>query len=150
MSKVQSIHIHFLQHPRDDGEEFSYEQVYFFLKSLGWNLDLSKPIEFLKFNPADVVDHMDLEVENEAELLEKIRKKDALNEPMGLGLYRDGELSFTYELKKDEFGMFYFWFVVDGELVGQGPCIVFEQLARKIVKPFCDKYDVQDLQLTHG
>ena len=150
MSKVQSIHIHFLQHPRDDGEDFSYEQVYFFLKSLGWTLDLSKPIEFLRFNPIDDVDYVDLEVKNEAELLEMVRKKDALNETLGLGLYNDGELSFTFKLSKEELGTFYFWFMVNGQIVGQGPCIAFEQLARKIVKPFCDKYDVQDLQLTHG
>ena len=150
MSKVQSIHIAFFQHSRDDGEEFSYEQVYLFLKSLGWTLNLARPIEFLKFNPVDAVDHIELEVENEAELIEKIRKKDALGEPLGLGLYSDGELSFTFELKRDEFGMLKFWFVVDGELVGQEPCIVFEKLSRKIVKPFCDKYYVQDLQLIHG
>ena len=150
MSKAQSIHIYFFQHPRDDGEEFSYEQVYLFLKSLGWTLDLGTPVEFLRFNPADDVDYVDLKVVNEAELLEMISKKDVLNEPMGLGLYRDGELSFTYHLSKDEFGMFYFWFMVNGEIVGQGPCVAFEQLTRKIVKPFCDKYDVQDLTLSHG
>lgn len=150
MSRVQAIHIDFFQHPRDEGEEFSYEQIYLFLKSIGWKLDLDKPVEFLNFGAVDVIDHTKLRPESETELLEMIRKKEAIGESLGLGPYSDGELAFTFDLSKDEFGAFNFWFLVDGELVGQEPCIVFEQLARKIVKPFCDKYDVERIRLDHG
>lgn len=154
MSRSEAIHIDFHLTEEQERNEFRYEQVYFFLKENGWVLDLKEPIMFVEpgvtgFADRDL-DEAEISVENEAELIARIREKERLNEPMGLGFFDDGELVFKYELKNIEFGELSFWFLVNGELVGQEVCIIFEQLARKIVKPFCDTFLVERIDLSHG
>jgi len=152
MSRVQSIHINFQLTEKQKDNEFWYEQLYFFLKENGWVLDLTEPIEFLE--PGEMPLHhgvdTDVRVGSEAELIEKIREKERLNETMRLGRFNNGENSFDYELKKIDGWTMNFWFLVNDELVGEEVCVIFEYLSRKIVKPFCDTFRVDKIDLMHG
>lgn len=152
MSRTQSIHIDFQLTDEQAKNELWYEQVYFFLKDNGWVLDLNKPILFIEpgFAGFADTDMEEISVPSEEKLIEMIREKERLNEPMGLGIYDDGELAFWYELKKTSFGEMNFWFLVSGEIIIKEVCVIFEHLSRKIVKPFCDTFHVESIDLTHG
>lgn len=153
MSRIQSIHINFFLDEEGESQEFWYEQVHRFLREDGWKIDLSKPVLFLE--PGDTGDASNIYdspvlVKDEASLIEKIRKKEEVGEPLKLGFYTRGELSIIVHLEKGEFRDLTFWSLVQGQLVGQEVCAVFEQFTNKLVKPFCDNFRVQSVELFHG
>lgn len=145
MSRAEWIDIEFHLPDELAESEFWYEHVYFMLKDNGWVLDLTKPIEFLGPGEKLSVDPSEITVKSEGELIERIREKEKLNEALRLGQYSDGVLAFTFELKRVEFNALHFWFLVNGPIVDEETCVIFEKLSRRIVKPFCDDFYISKI-----